>query len=289
MIGTLGGNDTISYYEMAEPTTRDGLIDTLGGNGSSGSDGADTLLASYFGGNGSSESDGADTLLAGYSADNGSSDGKKLKQLRPLGQQLFSSQEESGETIPVASDITLTSEPPVVGKTITVTHNRDSGGRSLRSAVADSTKVTLKNLIIANGTGGSQEEPTESGGNDLTGEDYSEASPYDTIPTGNGNDGFRSTLGIINTGNGHDSLIGGDSELRPISEILLPLPPTPSFRWNGFPGLSAIERSQEAVSEFSGISSVEATLLLPSLQKVREAARRLSGFITGDHGNDSLF
>lgn len=254
--------------------------------------------------NESTESDGADTLLAGYSADNGSSDGKKLKQLRPLGQQLFSSQEESGETIPVASDITLTSEPPVLAKTITVTNNRDSGGRSLRSAVADSTKVTLKNLIIANGTGGSQEEPTESGGNDLTGEDYSEASPYDTIPTGNGNDGFRSTLGIINTGNGDDFLIGGYSELRPISEIITLPPerpnPSPAFthsidgeislQFNGFPGLSAIGRSQEAVSEFSGVSSVEATLLLlPSLQKVREAARRLSGFITGGNGNDSLF
>ena len=182
--------------------------------------------------NESTDSDGADTLLAGYSADNGSSHEKKLKQLRPLGTQLFSSQEESGETIPVASDITLTSEPPVVGRTITVTNTHDSGAGSFRDAVADSTKVTLKNLIIANGTGGSQEEPTESGGNDLTGEDYSEASPYDTIPTGNGNDGFRSTLGIINTGNGHDFL-----------------------------------------TEFSGVSSVEATLLLlPSLQKVREAA-----------------
>lgn len=178
--------------------------------------------------------------------------------------------------------------------------NHDSEFDSFRDAVADSTKVTLKNLIIANGTGGSQEEPTESGGNDLTGEDYSEASPYDTIPTGNGNDGFRSTLGIINTGNGDDFLIGGYSELRPISDIIT----DPrlarvkvfsgrtgeiSFQFDGFPGLSAIGRSQEAVSEFSGVSSVEATLLLPSLQKVREAARRLSEFFTAGNGNDSLF
>ncbi|WP_333469604.1 hypothetical protein [Microcoleus sp. herbarium12] len=168
--------------------------------------------------------------------------------------------------------------------------NHDSEFDSLRDAVADSTKVTLKNLIIANGTGGSQEEPTESRGNDLTGEDYSEASPYDTIPTDNGNDGFRSTLGIINTGNnGDDFLIGGYSELRPISEIITLPPERPkpspaftdridgeiSFQFVGFPGLSAIGRSQEAVSEFSGVSSVEATLLLPSLQKVRE--QRLFG------------
>ena len=67
LIGTLGGNDTISYA-MVEGTTRDGLIDTLGGNDSFGSDGADTLRASYFGGNDSSESgDSVDTLLGGYS------------------------------------------------------------------------------------------------------------------------------------------------------------------------------------------------------------------------------
>jgi len=146
------------------------------------------------------------------------------------------------------------------------------------------------------------EEQTESGGNDLTGEDYSEASPYHTIATGNGNDGFRSTLGIINTGNGNDDfLIGGYSELRPISDIIT-YPRLAgvkvfsgrtgeiSLQFDGFPGLSAIGRSQEAVSEFSGASSVEATLLLPSVQKVREAARRLSGFITtGSNGNDSLF
>lgn len=52
--------------------------------------------------------------------------------------------------------------------------------------------------------------------------------------------------------------------------------------FDGFPGLSAIGPSQEAVSEFSGVSSVEATILLPAVQKVREAAhRRLSEFITG--------
>jgi hypothetical protein len=165
--------------------------------------------------------------------------------------------------------------------------NHASEFHSLRDAVADS-----------------QDESTESGGNDLTGDDYSEASPYDTIPTGNGNDGFRSTFGIINTGNGDDFLIGGYSELRPISEIITFPPERPkpspaftdsidgeiSFQFVGFPGLSAIGRSQEAVSKFSGVSSVEATLLLPSLQKVREAAhRRLNNFITGGNGNDSLF
>ena len=91
----------------------------------------------------------------------------------------------------------------------------------------------------------SQDESTESLVQDiLTGEDYSEINSYEIINTGNNADSvFRSTLGIINTGNGSDFLIGGDSELRPISEILLPLPPMPSFQFNGFPGLSAIQRS----------------------------------------------
>lgn len=95
--------------------------------------------------------------------------------------------------------------------------NHDSEFDSLRDAVADL-----------------QDESAQSDGADtLTGESYSEASPYNTISTGDGNDGFRSTLRIINTGNGADFL-----------------------------------------TEFSGVSSVEATLLiLPSLQKVREAAR----------------
>jgi len=189
--------------------------------------------------NESTESDGADTLLAGYYADNGSSDGKKLKQLRPLGQQLFSSQEESGETIPVASDIKLTSEPPVFERTITVTNTNDRGPGSLRNAVADSTKVTLKNLIIANGTRESQDGSTEregqatlpgggySDGNDSVesngadtilrgmgeGPDtllggYSEASLYFTITTGNDNDPFRSTTSdrLIGTLGGNDTI-----------------------------------------------------------------------------------
>lgn len=217
--------------------------------------------------NESTESDGADTLLAGYSADNGSSDERKLKQLRPLGQQLFSSQEESGETIPVVSDITLTNKPPVLKKTITVTNNNDSGPGSLRNAIA--TAAQEESTEYFNGSNGVLTVAGE-GPDILTGEDYSEARHNFTISTGNGNDlfrstsistidtgngddfrstsrsintgdgndTFRSTLRIINTGNNADSIIGGYSELRPISEIITLPPPKPSFQFNGFPGLS---------------------------------------------------
>jgi hypothetical protein len=85
--------------------------------------------------------------------------------------------------------------------------NHDSESGSLRDASAHSTKVTLKNLIVANGTGESQDGSTESADQDiLTGGDYSKPSPDSIIDTGNGNDVFRSTLGIINTGNSNNSI-----------------------------------------------------------------------------------
>lgn len=302
--------------------------------------------------NESTQSDGADTLLAGYSADNGSSDGNKLKQLRPLGQQLFSSQEESGETIPVASDITLTSEPPVVGKIITVTNTNDRGPGSLRNAVAPSQD-------------GSNESATQ---DILTGGDYPEVSSYGIIDTGNGDDSvFRSTLGIINTGNngnsiapsgdqgigtnfitggnGIDSLVGngqdtvfGDERL----DILIGNYSEPSRgeteQFYGFPGLSISGNNTSRVTSTgdgysddnnslesaprdtlhgggmdeinfvdgssgddspnrndqtliephtdqlfsSGVGSLEITIFLPAVQKVREAAARSSGASSND-------
>ncbi|MBD1828931.1 hypothetical protein NDI47_06965 [Microcoleus vaginatus GB1-A2] len=114
---------------------------------------------------------------------------------------------------PLPYNVSLTSEPPVLAKTITVTNNRDSGSGSLRNAVDDSTKVTLKNLIIANGTGGSQDESTENGGNDiLNWEGYPEARHDFTITTGNGNDSITPSLdqgigtNFITGGNGNDSI-----------------------------------------------------------------------------------
>ncbi|MEG4990132.1 hypothetical protein QUB08_31015 [Microcoleus sp. BR0-C5] len=110
------------------------------------------------------------------------------------------------------------------------------------SPVDDSTKVTLKNLIIANATG----ESTESRGNDiLTGQGNSE-------PSGETEKKLKQLrpLGVAFTDTLNDEL---------------------SFA--GFPRLSAIQRSQEAVSEFTEVSSVEATLLLPAVQSAREHAR----------------
>jgi len=297
LIGTLGGNDTISYV-MAEATRPDRLIGTLGGNDSFGSDGADTLRASYFGGN-----------IA-------------LPPLLDESTSLLQYDRIKVKKLPYASE-----------------------SSSLGDAVANSTKVTLKNLIIANGTGGSQDESTESAGQATLyggmGEDsytlfgsYSEASPEtgkklkQLRPLGqqlypspteesnedgtgksqdepteyfNGSNGVLTVAAstfsragkpdiltggvysepspdsIINTGNGDDSLIGGYSELRPIFEIITlppPRPPRPSpaftdaidklFDFNGFPGLSAIQRSQEVASEFSGASSSDGAWALGS-------------------------
>jgi hypothetical protein len=150
--------------------------------------------------------------------------------------------------------------------------NHDSESGSLRDASAHSTNVTLKNLIVANGTGESQDGSTESEGQDtLTGEGYSI-----------GNDSSES-------GVGNDILIGDYSEIPPIFETLtLPLqrPPISSFTdtidgelfSSGASSVEAtlllpsIQRSREAVSEFSGTSSIEAILLLPAIQNIREHA-----------------
>jgi Ca2+-binding RTX toxin-like protein len=141
----------------------------------------------------------------------------------------------------------------------------DSESSSLGDAVANSTKVTLKNLIIANGTGGSQDESTESAGQDsLTGEGSS-----------NGNDSSESEMG-------NDSLIGGYSEIRPILEIIT-LPPRPPYPRPSFTDTIDGELFS------SGASSVEATLLLPAVQSALEAARDGIGFITGGNGNDSIY
>jgi len=250
--------------------------------------------------NESTDSDGADTLLAGYSADNGSSHEKKLKQLRPLGQQLFASQEESGETIPVASDITLNSEPPVFERTITVTNTNDSGSGSLRNAVADSTKVTLKNLIIANGTGESEDVSTkregqdtlpgggysdgndsvESGGQDTIlggmGEGldtllggYSEASLYFTITTGNDNDPFPSTT----TGRTSDRLIGTLGGNDTISYAMV-IQETSTLPGGGYSdGNDSVE--SDGADTILGVSSGVRPIFSNT-------------FITGANGNDSI-
>ena len=147
MIGTLGGNDTISYA-MVEGTTTDRLIDTLGGNDSFGSDGADTLRASYFGGNSTS----------GSAQNNGD---------------------------------------------------------------------------------------------------------------------------IIVSGNGADLINGGYSELHPIFEIIT-LPPRPAYPRPSFTDTIDGELFS------SGASPVEVTLFLPAVQSALETASRLSGFITGGNGRDSI-
>ena len=133
----------------------------------------------------------------------------------------------------------------------------DSGSGSLRDAIARS-----------------QGELTESEGWDsLTGEGYSK-----------GNDSSESGIG-------NDILIGGGySAIRPLFEIIT-LPPRPPYPRPSFTDtidgelfssgassleltllLPSIQRSREAVSEFSGVSSVEATLLLPAIQRIREHA-----------------
>jgi hypothetical protein len=133
--------------------------------------------------------------------------------------------------------------------------NHDSGSGSLRDAIATS-----------------QDESTESESQDsLTGEGCS-----------NGNDSSES-------GVGNDILIGEYSEIPPIFEIIT-LPPRPPYPRLSFTDtidgelfcsgassvettlfLPSIQRSREAVSEFSGVSLVEATLL-PASQNIREHA-----------------
>ena len=179
--------------------------------------------------------------------------------------------------------------------------NHDSESGSLRDASAHSTKVTLKNLIVTNGTGEStkvtlknlivandtgesQDGSTESEGQDtLTGEGYSI-----------GNDSSESEVG-------NDILIGDYSKIPPIFETLtLPpqRPPISSFT-DTIDGelfssgassvdptllLPAIQRSREAMSEFSRVSSVEATLLLPAIQSIREHAH-----FSGTSSVDTIF
>jgi hypothetical protein len=138
----------------------------------------------------------------------------------------------------------------------------------LQSSKHDSGSGSLRDAIAR-----SQDESTESEGRDsLTGEGCS-----------NGNDSSES-------GMGNDILIGGYSEIRPLFEIIT-LPPRPPYSRPSFTDttdgelfasgasslepallLPSIQRSREAVSEFSGVSSVEATLLLPALQRIREHA-----------------
>jgi len=134
--------------------------------------------------------------------------------------------------------------------------NHDSGSGSLRDAIARS-----------------QDESTEREAQDtLTGEGYS---------TGNGSS--ESEVG-------NDILIGGYSEIPPIIEIITLPPrspyPRPSFTdtidcelfCSGASSVEAtlllpsIQRSREAVSEFSGVNLVEASLLLPAIQNIREHA-----------------
>src|SRR4028119_278195 len=138
----------------------------------------------------------------------------------------------------------------------------------LQSSKHDSGSGSLRDAITR-----SQDESTESEGWDsLTGEGYS-----------NGNDSSES-------GMGNDILIGGYSEIRPLFEIIT-LPPRPPYPRPSLTDtidgelfssgassveatllLPSIQRSREAVSEFSGVSSVEATLLLPAIQSIREHA-----------------
>jgi hypothetical protein len=110
----------------------------------------------------------------------------------------------------------------------------------LQSSNHDSESGSLRDAIAR-----SQDESTESEGWDsLTGEDYS-----------NGNDSSGS-------GTGNDILIGGYSEIRPIFEILT-LPP------QRLPISSFTNTIEGEVFSF-GASSVEATLLLPAIQGIRE-------------------
>jgi hypothetical protein len=138
----------------------------------------------------------------------------------------------------------------------------------LQSSKHDSGSGSLRDAIAR-----SQDESTESEGRDsLTGEGYS-----------NGNDSSES-------GMGNDILIGGYSEIPPLFEIIT-LPPRPPYPRPSFTDttdgelfssgassleptllLPSIQGSREAVSEFSGVSSVEATLLLPAIQRIREHA-----------------
>ncbi len=138
----------------------------------------------------------------------------------------------------------------------------------LQSSNHDSGSDSLRDAIAI-----SQDESTESEGRDsLPGEGYS-----------NGNDSSEN-------GVGNDILIGGYSEIPPILEIIT-LPPRPPYPRPSFTDtidgelfcsgassvettllLPSIQRSREAVSEFSGVSLVEATLLLPASQNIREHA-----------------
>jgi len=112
----------------------------------------------------------------------------------------------------------------------------DSGSGSLRDAIASS-----------------QDGSTESEGRDsLTGEGYS-----------NGNDSSES-------GMSNDILIGGHSEISPLFEIIT-LPPQPPY-----PRPSFTETIDGELFS-SGASPVEATLLLPSIQRSREAVSVFSG------------
>jgi hypothetical protein len=106
----------------------------------------------------------------------------------------------------------------------------DSGSGSLRDAIASS-----------------QDESTESEGRDsLTGEGYSKS------------------------GMSNDILIGGYSEISPLFEIIT-LPPQPPY-----PRPSFTETIDGELFS-SGASPVDATLLLPSIQRSREAVSEFSG------------
>jgi hypothetical protein len=113
----------------------------------------------------------------------------------------------------------------------------------LQSSKHDSGSDSLKGAIAR-----SQDESTEGEGWDsLTGEGYS-----------NGNDSSDS-------GMGNDILIGGYSKIPPLFEIIT-LPSGPPY-----PRPSFTETTDGELFS-SGASSVEATLLLPANQRIREHA-----------------
>ena len=113
----------------------------------------------------------------------------------------------------------------------------------LQSSKHDSGSGSLRDAIAR-----SQDESTEGEGRDsLTGEGYS-----------NGNNSSESRMG-------NDILIGGYSEIRPLFEIIT-LPSGPPYPRPPF------TETTDGELFSSGASSVEATLLLPANQRIREHA-----------------